>query len=457
MLEQDQGEAVERPATEWMSGLDALLWRAQQTPALHAPMTFVFLLDRAPDHEEFLAEHARFPQLVPRLGQHVLDGPLGLGVPRWAPDPRFDLANHVRRVRLPDAAGVGGLLELAQRLAYSPFDRRHPLWEAVLVDRVDERRAGYVIRLHHSIADGVNVVRLAMLLFGADPGARRAAGDAMRSGHASFLAEAGGKLAGEVAGAARHPVRTALRVGKVTRSLLDLGARLNLPGSPALRHRGGSWRFLTSEVPLSTLREASRRVGATVNDAMVTAVLGAVRRYHEHLGERADRLTVSVLLGGRGGQSAGSGNNMSLAPIDAPVGETDPIRRMRLVGDLVNGARGEQSGTSPVGLVGLTGFLPGAVTAPVLKTLSTRVDVLVSNVRGPAELRLAGCRVEGVFPFGPTMATAVNVSTTSYLGTCYVGTTVDTAAVRDPDLFATCLREGFAEVTSDVGAAPGAG
>ncbi len=69
--------------------------------------------------------------------------------------------------------------------------------------------------------------------------------------------------------------------------------------SPALRSRGTRRRLLVHEVPLERLKEAGRAAGGTVNDAYLSGVLGAMRRYHEALGLNIERMPMAVPVYGR--------------------------------------------------------------------------------------------------------------------------------------------------------------
>ena len=41
----------------------------------------------------------------------------------------------------------------------APFDRARPLWEATLVEGLPDGRAAYLLKLHHSLADGKGLVQ----------------------------------------------------------------------------------------------------------------------------------------------------------------------------------------------------------------------------------------------------------------------------------------------------------
>ena len=103
-------------------------------------------------------------QLVPRLRQRVLWPRVGQGLPLWVDDPGFDLANHVRAVQVPAPGGQRELLGLCDELCLRLLDRTRPLWELWLVTGLAQGRVGLVLKLHHSLADGLAAVQLAGLL-----------------------------------------------------------------------------------------------------------------------------------------------------------------------------------------------------------------------------------------------------------------------------------------------------
>src|SRR5271166_4465750 len=113
-----------------MSAFETLTWRVEADPRLRSAFTLVDLLDRAPDWERLLNAHDWGTRMVPRFRQRVIEPALPVGPAMWAVDPNFDLGYHLRRVRLPEPGTIGQLLQLAQQLAMTPFDRARPPWEA---------------------------------------------------------------------------------------------------------------------------------------------------------------------------------------------------------------------------------------------------------------------------------------------------------------------------------------
>ena len=103
-------------------------------------------------------------ELVPRLRQRVLWPRVGQGLPLWVDDPAFDLANHVRAVQVPAPGGERELLGLCDELCLRLLDRARPLWELWLVTGLVRGRVGLVLKLHHTLADGLAAVQIAGLL-----------------------------------------------------------------------------------------------------------------------------------------------------------------------------------------------------------------------------------------------------------------------------------------------------
>src|SRR4030088_1017522 len=128
-----------------MSDMEAMMWRSEASPRLRSGGVILEILDRVPDWDRFLAAHEWAVSVVPRLRDRVVDDPLHVSAPEWVADEDFDLAYHLRRVRLPEAGGYDEVLAMTQVLAMAPFDRARALWEAGLVEDLPEGRAAQLL------------------------------------------------------------------------------------------------------------------------------------------------------------------------------------------------------------------------------------------------------------------------------------------------------------------------
>jgi hypothetical protein len=213
-----------------------------------------------------------------------------------------------------------------------------------------------------------------------------------------------------------------------------------------MRRRGHRRRYSVLEVELQALRRASKAAGGSVNDGYLAALLGGVRRYHEKLGTPVDTIPVAVPINLRADDDPMSGNRFAGASFSGPVATADPAERIAQVRELVVAERAEPA------LDALTWLAPVLARAPsvLLGGLgggSGRMDLQASNVPGYAKTTyFAGARITRLYPFGPLPGVAAMVVMNSHAGTCYVGVHLDPEAIREPELFDQCLREGFDEV-----------
>src|SRR5258708_21942158 len=146
-----------------MSAWEALMWRAEADPRTRSTGVLLEVLDREPDWDRLIAAHDRVSQQIPRLRERAFDRLLPRFRPAWPPDPHSDLASHLQRVRLPGPGTMRQLLDLAQGILARPLDKARPPWEALLVEGLEDGRAGYLLKVHHSLSDGLGLVQLLSL------------------------------------------------------------------------------------------------------------------------------------------------------------------------------------------------------------------------------------------------------------------------------------------------------
>jgi hypothetical protein len=91
--------------------------------------------------------------------------------------------------------------------------------------------------------------------------------------------------------------------------------------------------------------------------------------------------------------------------------------------------------------------LPGPVISQLAGGLTKSNDLQASNVPGIREdVYIAGAKIERAYGFGPLPGCASMITLISHGSTCCIAANVDPAAITEPERFARCLQEGFAEV-----------
>src|SRR5918999_1873374 len=279
----------EKMAPQRLSALDASFLDVE-TASAHMHVGWAAAFDPpedgpAPSFEQLRDHISRRLHRAPRYRQRLAGVPLGLSRPVWVDDEAFDLGHHVRR------ASTGDLRELAGTVLSTPLARDRPLWEMWIADGLDAGGIGVVGKAHHCMVDGIAAVELAALLLDPQPEAPAEPADGWRPqpapGRATRLVEgvvdraaAQLSLFGTAARLATSPATLASGVQSATRALLSSLTPANPAG--ALNDPISPYRTLsTLGRPLDELRAIKRAHGCTLNDVVLAAACGGVRRHPE--------------------------------------------------------------------------------------------------------------------------------------------------------------------------------
>lgn len=454
-----------------LTGWDAATFRtASGDPTMRSTVMAATILESAPDWDRLRARVERLTLMVPTLRMRPLFGMLGVSAPRLAVDPNFDLDVHLHRYRVPDGTGWQALLDDARRMSLTDFDRNRPLWEAVLVEGLPEGRAAFVMKLHHSIADGQATVMMGLALFefGPDPDPNEAPApeaplaedvglreitaanisDTLRRGTSAAENLVRGAF-GLAKGSITDPRRT---WGIALTTVTSIGRMASVPDgplSPVMIGRGTTYSFAAMDMPFEPIRSAAKEIGMSVNDAFLAAVAVGMDRYHERHGVVVDDLRINVpisLRGDAGDRSAKASNAVAIARFPIGIAGLTPQEHMAEAHALVERWREEPAIRMADPLAEVSWFVP----VPMIAQAAQASDVTTSNVPGPPlPLYLAGVRMVAVYPLVATIGAAVNITMVTYDGTAYFGISADDRAVTDlPELIAD-LAAGFADVTGD--------
>ena len=446
-----------------MRDTNAFAWYMEQDPLLRSTVVVVLMLDAAPDWDRLADRLDRLTRVLPGFRQKVVEPPLRLATPRWVTDPGFDLSWHLRRFAAAPPKTLATVLDFARKTGMAGLDRHRPLWEATVIEELEDGRTAVVMKLHHSLTDGVGGMDIARLLFdvevepgdlGPMPPAPRGekvgtvdlVRDALGHGWSRLFTQAKDLVTsapGDVANAVRHPRRTVAETAATLQSVAHFLQPAPVTLSPVMTERHSAWHYDVLQVPLADILRAAHAAGAKLNDAFLSGVTAGLRLYHARHGEQVDELRVTMPVSIRKEGDPIGGNRITLMRFKVPVGITDPGERMRETQRRSEPMKRDRSLPFTDVLAGALNLLPRAYIGGLLK----HMDFLASNVPGiPVPLYLAGTRVDGFYAFGPTIGAAMNVTLMSYCGTCFVGINIDTGAVPDPEELMECMRAGFDEV-----------
>lgn len=405
---------------------------------------------------------------APRYRQRLGQIPLGVNDPVWIDDAEFDINRHVRHSRGRD------LTRLTDWVMSRQLRRDRPLWELWIADDLADGRVGVVGKAHHAMADGLAAVELATLLLDGTPVPPPPGRDGWQSrrppGAAALLTDGLVDRAKDVLdvarwpfGVARHPRQILGWAGHGRQSAQALKDSLRPAASATGLNESISPRrhLARTRRPLGDLKRIKTRFDTTVNDVVLAAASGGVRRFMQRRGESPVDLKAMVPVSVRS-EHGGSelGNQISFVFVDLPCEQPDPELRLAQVKREV-GAR-KQSGR-PEGadrVLKAFGYAPRAVQR-VLSHLAASpraFNLVVSNIPGPpGPLYMLGCELEEVYPVVPIAdGHALSIGMTTVRDEAFFGLYADRETLPDADVLAQCLDESLDELLALTNGGPGA-
>ena len=447
-----------------LTGLDAV-WLYLETATSHMHVGSVLVLDpsTAPDpltRDKALDYVGERLHVAPSFRRRVATVPFRLDHPMWIEDPDFDLHYHVRRAALPAPGGMAELAEYAGDVMSRRLDRSRPLWELHFVEGLEGGRMAVVTKTHHAAVDGVSGAELLAAILQQSPDQPPPPAPPQpwqpepEPSDLRLLLMAAWRMAATPAGAlraTRRTVRAAARVVRVrtggTMGKEPPPAPFAAPATPLNGSIGPHRVMSLTEQSLDSVKSIKRAFGGTVNDVILAAVAGSLRRYLLGRGEPADRplvgmVPISVRTPGSTSAEGPGGNQVSAMLVDLPADEPDPVQRLRRVSKGTAGAKQQHGALGAETLQGLAELTPAGV-ASLAARVYTRMrgadrhrpiwNVIVSNVPGPrVPLYFAGAKLEAMYPIGPVHEMCgLNITLFSYQDMVYVGLNADRGLVPD--------------------------
>ena len=386
---------------------------------------------------------------IPRLRRRLVRPPIGCGPAYWLDDATFDPSHHIQVTECPCPGDESALLDTALALAATTLPRSRPMWSATFVTGLARGRVALVLVMHHVVADGL--------------GALAVIGELVDDGSAPLTAP-------QTRFPRPVPSRRALAIDAWTtrlHAISELPGRLPqlIPAVAELRTVRRRWAPRTSlnrptgprrqarlaRTDLAAALNAAHAQGGTVNDVILTAVVGAVGDLLEARGETVRRLIVSVPVSSRSpGDRVQIGNHVGVMLTALPVGG-DPLALLKAVvgitRDQKKRRRPEASATllqPAFRALGRVGILSWCINHQRL------VNTFVTNVPGPKlPVTFMDARVTDVIPIAGAAGNAtVAFAVLSYDGVLTVTVVADPDAVPELQQLTASLQRELDALTS---------
>lgn len=443
---------------ETMSNVDTA-WLQMDRPT-NLMMIAAFMAFEGPlDFDRVLATVDRRLLTFDRFRQRVVPPRVPFGNHTWELDPHFDIRAHVHRVALPSPGDKSALQNLMSDIASTPLDRSRPLWQFHVVEGYGD---GWVLagRLHHSIADGIALMRVLLSLtdFSADaplpppesqethsPGKRRSILRTVTGPATSVVRttrEAAGAIVHQSMETFRNPGRIVdlakVGAGNAT-TLAKMTLRSPDPQTIFKGDLGITKRTAWSDpLPLGDVKIIGRSLSGTVNDVLLTAVAGALRRYLEDRNQPVNGVNFRALV------------PVNLRPLDAPlelgnrfglifptlpVGASNIHERFIEMRRHMTEIKNSPEAVVAYGVLYALGMTPVDIEGVFLDFFATKSTAVMTNVPGPQfQLYLAGSPMREIMAWVPQSGgLGMGVSIISYNGSVFIGVITDAGLVPDPE------------------------
>lgn len=432
-------------------------WLRMEDPTNLMMVTGILIFDQPLDFDRLRAtfEHRllrfrRFRQRVVTVGNTA----------RWEDDPNFTLSAHLRRIALPAPHDQAALQELVSDMMSTPIDFTKSPWQYHLIENYN---GGCVLlgRLHHCIADGIALIRVLLAMTDESPDAPwPSATDSHEPEHrarsplatvnatvrsAEKLLADGFDLLGEpgkLAEVARTGAGSATALSRLVLMSPDPHTAFKGPLGVAKR---AAW---SQPVPLDAVKAIGRAVGGTVNDVLLAAVTGALRRYLQGRGQNVDGLDIRAAVPVNlrpPDEPLTLGNRFGLVFLSLPIGVDDPLDRLFDLKERMEAIKHSPEAIVAFGILMGLGVAPSALQDMGVSIFGSKATAVMTNVPGPREmLYMAGAPINQIMFWVPQSGRlGLGVSILSYAGNVTLGIATDSGLAPDPDEIITAFHEEF--------------
>jgi diacylglycerol O-acyltransferase len=390
-----------------------------------------------------------------RFRQRVVDSRIPLARARWVDDENFNLRFHLQRVALPDPGDQDQLQDMVSTLMSTPLDRSKPLWQFQYIENYMGGSA-LVGRIHHSIGDGIALVKVLLNMADDSPrgsqSTRRArrrrrplgggvwlpevVDDAMRN-----VRKTTGTIAGHATEAVLDPARAISALGEGAKAAGIVARLTAMPPDVDTVYRGRlgtvkrcAW---SSILPLEDVKRYGKRVDATINDVLLAGVAGALRRYAMNRGTDVDGIDIRAVIPVNlrpEDETDTLGNRFGLVFLALPIGIPGRAERLCALKQRMDDIKNSSEAVVTYGILYALGMTSPDVESVAVQFFGSKATAVMTNVPGPKEpLYLAGVPMHSMMFWVPQSARlALGVSILSYAGQVRLGVATDAGLLPDP-------------------------
>lgn len=439
------------PVTRKMTAADAA-WLRMESPT--NPMTISgVMMTAAPMTREQVARLFEERFLPYERFRMRIDNPEATR-PNWVLEEPFDLSRHILPYELPVPGDQDALERAVSDLMSTPLSFAMPPWTIHHVEHYGEGSA-LIVRLHHCIADGIAMmhVLLAMSDERWDPSTViPPTGPRPKNTLGGQLKRTAKGALGEMKDLITSPSHFATRAEQAGGGTKSLAALLAMRPDSTTRFKGpasaqklAAW---SQPIPVADIKAIGRASDAKLNDVLMAAVSGGLRRYLAEKGDSTSGVEIraAVPFNVRAPHRAHElGNEFALVFLSLPVNVEDPGTRLVSLKEKMDVIKASSEPAVVLGILQSIGFAPRWIHKLVVKMFSDKCSLVVTNVPGPTEqLHLMGVPVGSLMFWVPQAGNiGLGISILSLNGQVLVGVSTDASLVSDPNELVAAFEAEF--------------
>jgi WS/DGAT/MGAT family acyltransferase len=207
----------------------------------------------------------------------------------------------------------------------------------------------------------------------------------------------------------------------------------------------------SAAIPLQDVKATGKGLGGTINDVLLTAMSGALRRYLQDRGTEVEGLDFRAIVPvnlRRPGTEEDLGNKFGLVFLPLPIGIADPNARLRELKRRMDALKDSLEAPVAFGILTSIGIAPEPIQDLVVTIFGMKGTAVMTNVIGPKEtVYLAGAPLEAMMFWVPQSGRlGLGVSILSYAGRVWMGVITDEGLVPDPDAIIAAFQDEFDEL-----------
>jgi len=418
-------------------------------------------------------------QRLPLFRTRLVEVPGGVDRPYWVKDANFDVEFHLRHIALPEPGDWRQLCIQVARLHARPLDMSRPLWEAYIIEGLDnipnlpEGSFAIYTKMHHALVDGAGGSSFMAVLHDleADPKTELPPDDEPRlvdrdPSTAELLGRASvnrvkntfGLVSG-TAGLTRELGKFAMQIARKEIPMPDVQSpktRFNEPVGP---HRV----FDATDFPIADFKMIKDATGVKLNDVALAVVGGALKRYLDAKGETPELPLAASLPVNMRTRRGETDDNNQVGAIFASLHTDldDPVERLKAIHASTAEAKEFGENSPMVDALKIAGvFSPGFSKAAaslwserhLSRFIPLNTSTVVTNVPGPNfDLYCAGARLVKYHGLG-VLTPGVGLFHTVFSQSDRINLAVlgNREVLPDPSFYMECLEASYAELLGAV-------